>query len=172
MDAGDVFRPISSNTLLGLKEQHPYGPYCNLKDGRNPIFAKVTGLVSRVCARSGMFLIGWDVKALWTMMIGFNRSISIFVYWALSLQDYQNMALLFPSRFQLRSSSSLSPPRPGSQINQNIIRNILYQSSNHPILLWSPHNPSTGFTPCPCKKTHPHQNESCTLPPSHNCYGN
>ena len=53
MDAGVVFRPISFKTLLGLNEHHPYGPYCNLKDGRNPIFAKVTGIVSRVRARSG-----------------------------------------------------------------------------------------------------------------------
>jgi hypothetical protein len=58
MDAGVVFQPISFKTLPGLNEHHPYGPYCNLKDGRNPIFAKVTGTVSRVRARSGNYLVG------------------------------------------------------------------------------------------------------------------
>jgi hypothetical protein len=53
MDAGVVFRPILFKTLPELNEHHPYGPYCNLKDGRNPIFAKVTGIVSRVHAKSG-----------------------------------------------------------------------------------------------------------------------
>ncbi len=60
MDTGVVFRPISFKTLLGLNEHYPYGPYCNLKDGRNPIFAKVTGVVSRVLARSGTICI-WTV---------------------------------------------------------------------------------------------------------------
>jgi hypothetical protein len=57
MDAGVVFRPISFKTLPELNEHHPYGPYCNLKDGCNPIFAKVTGIVSRVRAKSGSAVI-------------------------------------------------------------------------------------------------------------------
>jgi hypothetical protein len=56
MDAGVVFQPISFKTLLGLNEHHPYGPYCNLKDGCNPIFEKVTGIVSRVCTKSGIHI--------------------------------------------------------------------------------------------------------------------
>ena len=43
---------------LGLNERHLYGPYCNLKDDCNPIFEKVTGIVSRVRARSGTVLYG------------------------------------------------------------------------------------------------------------------
>ena len=35
---GGVFRPIPSKTPLGVTEHHPYGPFCNFKHGRNPIF--------------------------------------------------------------------------------------------------------------------------------------
>ncbi len=45
MLAGVMFRPISFKTVLGLEAQYPYGPYSTLKYGRNPIFAKVMGLL-------------------------------------------------------------------------------------------------------------------------------
>ena len=35
---GGVFRPIPSKTPLGVTQHHPYGPFCNFKHGRNPIF--------------------------------------------------------------------------------------------------------------------------------------
>ena len=53
MFAGVMFRPISYNTLLGLEAQYPYGPYCTLNYGRNPIFTQVTGVPFRLMIKPG-----------------------------------------------------------------------------------------------------------------------
>ena len=53
MVAGGVFRPIPSKTPLGLTRHHPYDPFCNFKHGRNPIFAKVMAILTRLSAKSG-----------------------------------------------------------------------------------------------------------------------
>ena len=53
MLAGVMFRPISFKTLLGLEAQYPYGPYCTLKYGRNPIFTQVMGVLFRLMIKPG-----------------------------------------------------------------------------------------------------------------------
>jgi len=55
MVAGGVFRPIPSETPLGLTRHHPYDPFCNFKHGRNPIFAKVMAILTELSAKSGSF---------------------------------------------------------------------------------------------------------------------
>ena len=54
MLAGVMFRPISFKTLLGLEAQYPYGPYCTLKYGRNPIFTQVMGVPFRLMIKPGI----------------------------------------------------------------------------------------------------------------------
>ena len=53
MVAGGVFRPIPSETPLGLTRHHPYDPFCNFKRGSNPIFAKVMAILTELSAKSG-----------------------------------------------------------------------------------------------------------------------
>ncbi len=54
MVAGGVFRPIPSETPLGLTRHHPYDPFCNFKHGRNPHFCKSYGHSNRTkCSKSG-----------------------------------------------------------------------------------------------------------------------
>ncbi len=69
--AGVIFRPISFKTLLGLNVQCPYGPYCNLKDGRNPIFAKeVMWVMSRLMVKPGTILWYGNHLLEWTWRFG------------------------------------------------------------------------------------------------------
>jgi hypothetical protein len=56
MLAGVMFRPISFKTLLGLEAQYPYGPYCTLKYGHNPIFTQVMGVLFRLMIKPGTIL--------------------------------------------------------------------------------------------------------------------
>ena len=56
MVAGGVFRPIPSETPLGLTRHHPYDPFCNFKHGRNPIFAKVMAILTELSAKLGAAL--------------------------------------------------------------------------------------------------------------------
>jgi hypothetical protein len=58
MVAGGVFRPIPSETPLGLTRHHPYDPFCNFKHGRNPIFAKVMAILTELSAKSGSLVSG------------------------------------------------------------------------------------------------------------------
>jgi len=53
IDAGVVFRPIAFKTRLGQARYYLFGPFGYLNQGCNSKIAKVTSIVSRVCARSG-----------------------------------------------------------------------------------------------------------------------
>ena len=63
MVAGGVFRPIPSETPLGLTRHHPYDPFCNFKHGRNPIFAKVMAILTELSAKSGTVYVLFVVPA-------------------------------------------------------------------------------------------------------------
>jgi len=53
IDAGVVFRPIKFKTRLGQARYYLFGPFGYLNQGCNSKIAKVTSVVSRVCARTG-----------------------------------------------------------------------------------------------------------------------
>ena len=87
MDSGVIFQPISFKTLLGPNEQHPKGLYCNLNNGRNPIFAKITGVLSRVRARSGTYKSDWGPSMNGLLHSGCIEKSSLIIIFCLSQKE-------------------------------------------------------------------------------------
>ncbi len=55
-----VFQPIAFKTQLGQARYYLFSPFGYLNQGCNSKIAKVKSVVSRVCARSGTFVLNRD----------------------------------------------------------------------------------------------------------------